>query len=108
MRDWKEVSKVSSEAHPGGVVFLDSPHFPVSSLPGEAAPFYHDLTLEVGGNDLSPKEIRRFLWEHRNSRAICRDRCFIETLYDEDSDVSTVKIGTMTGVHVLERMTDGS
>ena len=107
MRDWKEISKASSQAHPGGVVFLESPHFPMEALPEQAAPFYHDLTLEVGGETLSPKDIRRFLWENRGSRAIQRDRSFIETAYDEDSDVSTVKIGTMTGANVLERMSHG-
>lgn len=108
MRDWKEISKVAADRHPGGVVFLESPHFEAASLPPGAAPFYHDLTLEVGGSVLSPKEIRRFLWMNRGTRAVNRDRSFLETSYDSESNKSTVKIGTMTGTDVLERMGHGN
>lgn len=109
MRDWKEISKVVAGRHPGGVVFLESPHFPVEEFPEEAVPFYHEgYERSFPGPDLSPKAVRRFLWEHRNTRPIQRDRAFVETEYDEESDVSRIRVGTMTALPVLERMPHGS
>lgn len=105
MRDWKEISKVSADAHPGGVVLLESPHYPVDALPEGSVRFYHpELTREIETENLTPKDIRRFLWENRANRAVLRDRSFVETDYDEESGVSTVRLGTITADAVLERM----
>ena len=109
MRNWKEISKVSSEAHPGGTVLLESPHLPMDLFPEETARFYHeDMRLEVGGRDVSPKDIRRFLWENRGTRPVQRDRAFIETAYDEEKDVSVLRLGTLTSTSVVERMPHGN
>lgn len=109
MRDWKVISKVASEAHPGGTVLLESPHLPMGLFPEETARFYHeDMTHEVGGNSLSPKDIRRFLWENRATRPVQRDRAFIETAYDEEKDISTLRLGTLTSASVMERMPHGN
>lgn len=108
MRNWKDISKATSEAHPGGFVVLEAPHLTEDLFPEGTARFYHpDLTLEVGGESLSPKDIRRFLWEHRSARPIQRERAFIETSYDEDKDVSFLRVGTITTDPVLERISHG-
>jgi len=108
MRDWKEISKAVSERHPDGTVFLESPHLAFSVLPEEAVRFYSGLSLDVDGPSLSPKQVRRFLWEHRVNRAVQRDRAFVETSYNEETDVSSMKIGTITVAPVVERISNGS
>tara|TARA_R110002020_G_scaffold114056_2_gene262374 strand:- start:3006 stop:3332 length:327 start_codon:yes stop_codon:yes gene_type:complete len=108
MRDWKEISKAVSERHPDATVFLESPHLPSTSLPKEAVPFYSGLSLDVEGPVLSPKQVRRFLWDHRVNRAVQRDRAFVETSYNEETDVSSMKIGTITVTPVVERISNGS
>ncbi|MBV70955.1 MAG: hypothetical protein CMH52_06345 [Myxococcales bacterium] len=105
MRDWKDISKTASQSHPGGVVMLESPHFPVEGLPEGSVRFYHpDMSMEVEGPEISPKEIRKFLWSNRMSRPVTRDRAFVETFYNEEDDISSLKVGTITADAVIERI----
>lgn len=109
MRDWKEISRLAAERHPGGVVILESPHLGLGSLPeGTALCRHEQFTKEFEGSSLNPKEIRRFLWEIRNRRQVLRDRAFVETEYDEESDTSRIHLGTLTSKDALERLGHGT
>tara|TARA_R110000822_G_scaffold178700_1_gene318619 strand:- start:28 stop:354 length:327 start_codon:yes stop_codon:yes gene_type:complete len=108
MRDWKKISKRLSEDHPKGWVLLDAPEFSRTEAPEWAAEFNHITPhLEVSGPDLRPKDIRQFLWDNRSLRALTRDRAFVWTKYDEDSDSSSLGFGTLTLTSVAEKLTNG-
>lgn len=106
MRDWKKISKdlVESES---GTIMLDHPDMEWGDMPEWVAPYEHPSPqLKVEGNP-SPKAIRQFLWEHRNERSLTRDRAFLWKKYDAELETSTVGLGTLTVVPVIERLTNG-
>ena len=109
MRDWKEIAKEAAGRHPGGFVVLDSPHFELGLLPDGSARCYHnEFHQEFAGPALNPKQIRRFLWDIRNKRQVQRDRAFIETYYDDETDTSVIRLGTLTSEEALERLAHGT
>jgi hypothetical protein len=62
--------------------------------------------LVVEGKELKAKaDVRRFLWEHRNSAKVRRkDRTWIWTRYLEDQGVSVVGFAAMTKREVAEKL----
>ena len=111
MRNWKEISKATSEAHPvnsGGIV-LDAPDLDLDLIP-EGAVFHRHQSphLEVQGESLRAKDIRQFLWDNRNLRVLKRDRAFIWSQYDSETDISRVGLGTLTAQEAVERLSNGN
>jgi hypothetical protein len=62
--------------------------------------------LVVEGKELKAKaDVRRFLWEHRNSAKVRRkDRTWIWTRYLEDKGVSVMGFAAMTKREVAEKL----
>ena len=84
---------------------LNFPELDFESVPGWAKPFEHESPqVELPGEELAPRDIRKFLWENRGMRCITRDRSFIWSKYLPKSDSSVIGIGTLTTEKVLERM----
>lgn len=59
--------------------------------------------LVVRGNSLSPKEVRRWLWEKRKKRSLRRPNAVIWSVYDEKEDRSIVGTGAIVSEPVAER-----
>ena len=108
MRNWKQIAQNTSDYHPSGGIVLDAPELSESDLP-EGAVFYRHKSphFEVEGDALRPKDIRQFLWDHRNLRCLKRDRAFIWSEYDSKSDISRVGLGTLTVEEAVERLDNG-
>ena len=103
-RDWKEVSKKLS-AQNGGKVFLNEPDLDLDDVPEWVVPYECESPhLEVGGPSVAPREIRKFLWDNRNSRSVLRDRAFVWSRYDSESDSSTVGLGALTVKPAIDRL----
>tara|TARA_Y100001973_G_C5140216_1_gene302522 strand:+ start:457 stop:795 length:339 start_codon:yes stop_codon:yes gene_type:complete len=109
VRNWKVIANTVAESHSGGQgILLDNPDFDFDMLPGWAVAYRHESPLlEVEGESLTAKDVRKFLWEHRNHRSVTRDRSFVWSKYDEELDTSTVGIGTLTVKPALERLNNG-
>ena len=108
MRNWKTIAKNLEDLHPGGRVLLESPHVPWEFLPEEAEEFVHeDTAKEFKGEEINAKDVRRFLWNNRNSRKSKRDRAFVTSSYDEDKGVSILSLGTLTCKEAIERISCG-
>ena len=109
-RAWKEISKKVVQSHPdvGGQVMLSIPDFSFDDLPDWADAFTHESPqLIVEGDKITPRQVRTFLWEHRSSRAVQRDRAFVWSKYDEENNSSVVGIGTLTVKEATERLNNG-
>jgi hypothetical protein len=88
---------------------LDAPDLSFEDLPEDVAFCRHSSPhFEVEGEALRPKDIRQFLWDNRNLRALKRDRAFIWSEYDSESDISKVGLGTITVNRALERLNNGN
>ena len=108
MRNWKTIAKNLEAMHPGGRVLLESPHVPWEFLPEEAEELVHeDTAKEFKGEEINAKDVRRFLWNNRNSRKSKRDRAFVASSYNEDKDVSILSLGTLTCKEAAERLNNG-
>jgi len=108
MRNWKTIAKNLEAMHPGGRVLLESPHVPWEFLPEEAEEFVHeDTAKKFEGKEINAKDVRRFLWNNRNSRKSKRDRAFVASSYNEDKDVSILFLGTLTCKEAAERLNNG-
>ena len=106
MRDWKQISRELNDSEENRIL-LDHPDLEWGDLPEWTASYEHEApTLEVEGKP-SPKAIRQFLWDHRNDRALNRDRAFIWKKYDAELETSTVGLGTLTVAPVIERLSRG-
>lgn len=98
-----------AEAEGDTEILLDYPDLVWGELPEEAAlHFPESPRKDFQGEALKPKDIRQFLWEHRNNRVIQRDRAFIWKKYAPEMDSITVGLGTLTVAPVVERLSYGS
>lgn len=100
MRDWKVLSKRASKMESGSSFLLSNPEYELSGLPLGAVALHFEEPV-VGGEDLSPKDIRSFLWENRKSRRLTRDRATIWR------DGDTFGLGVITTEKALERLNNG-
>ena len=107
MRDWKNISKALSEIDGEARVLLDYPYLEWGDLPEWSAPYEHRKPSMEKAHNPTPKEIRQFLWEHRNKRSIERDRAFVWKRYNPDLETFTVGLGTLTVAPVVERLSNG-
>ena len=101
--NWKKISKSVSTSHRewGATIHdIDGEIFNggccVNLTPEEDQ-------LIKNGPDLHPKEIRRWLWERRNSRSLARDSFLVWTSYDLDTNKSYLGIGSSVPIEVSER-----
>ena len=108
MRDWKQISKALSDTEGEGRIMLDYPDLEWGELPEWSAAYEHVKPSMEAEKNPTPKEIRQFLWEHRNERSLVRDRAFVWKRYDEDLETFTVGLGTLTVAPVVERLSHGS
>jgi hypothetical protein len=58
----------------------------------------------VEGTELSPKFLRKFLWERRGERAVQRDRMVLWTSYDAETDTSFVGVGCLVDPDVARKL----
>ena len=56
------------------------------------------------GKALTPKTIRKFLWESRKYRAVKRDGAVLWTVYDPEVDVSYLGLGLLIEPAILARI----
>lgn len=101
--NWKKISKAVTTSHREwgasvydvkGKVFTDG--YCVNLTPEEDQ-------LVKNGPDLHPKEIRRWLWDHRNSRSLSRGTFLVWTSYDLDTNKSYLGIGASVPNATAER-----
>ena len=60
-------------------------------------------TFSLVGNQLKPKQVRRFMWNQRNSRALKRDNVIIWSWYDEEEDTTYMGFGAKVKPVLIER-----
>mgnify|MGYP003649401958 CR=1 FL=1 len=92
--DWKKISKRLSKIHEekkSSVVRL------TPFTEGVVVNLSNDsFCLEVPGEQLSAKKVRKFLWENRKKRALQRKNAILWSAYLEDDDTSYVGVGALT------------
>jgi hypothetical protein len=101
--DWKKISRKLVEDHgiKGSSIVMLDPH----SIEGEVVNLStDDFCLEFEGKELSAKKVRKFLWEHRNKKALSRKHGIIWSAYLEKEDKSIVGVGAITDPKVAKRM----
>lgn len=82
---------------------MDNPELVVADLP----PTVCVLSLEgprlvLEDDEFTPKKIRSFLWEHRKSRAVSRDRAVLVTEVTEEGH--EIKMSALTHIEAKERI----
>jgi len=105
-RDWKKIAGVAAYRHEsdgGSRTCLDNPELVVTDLPPTVC--LHALDeprLVLEDDEFSPKKIRSFLWEHRKSRAVSRERAVLVTEVTENGN--EIKMSALTHVDAKERI----
>mgnify|MGYP003117660179 CR=1 FL=1 len=103
--DWKKISKSVVKMHNslgGALVDIngDNAVEEGSSIINTAT---EDNTLELVGNELKPKEVRKFMWDQRKSRDLKRDNVIIWSWYDEEEDKTYMGFGAKIKPTLIER-----
>jgi hypothetical protein len=100
--DWKKISKKLSEDHgkyESAVVPLN-PHSSGVLVNLSDDKFY----WETDGKNLTPKKVRKFLWENRKKRALQRKNAAVWSSYLPDEDKTYMGVGAITSKEVAVRM----
>jgi hypothetical protein len=101
--DWKMVTRKLCEFHKefkASIVCRDSNPIREGNL--------LNLTEEEeyftqSGKEITPKKLRRWLWENRNARALTRDSLVLWSAYDHEKDVSIVGLGALVDDDIKQR-----
>ena len=103
--DWKDLSKNVVRLH----MLAGSGVTPVRP----DAEFNHEIggglidcspeILEVKGQTLTGKDIRRYLWKHRKCRGLQRQTALVWTTYLPGEDMSYVGISVLVGKRTMDR-----
>tara|TARA_R100001082_G_C4354346_1_gene156060 strand:- start:535 stop:849 length:315 start_codon:yes stop_codon:yes gene_type:complete len=100
--DWKKLSKKLVDLHEekeAAIIRL------TPATIGEVINLSSDgFCLEVEGKKLSPKKVRKFLWENRKKRALQRKQAVLWSAYMEEEDKSYVGVGALTSPKVAARI----
>lgn len=97
-RDWKTIAKSAMDQD---LVLLSDPTADLGSIPPEIKIVLLPGTTE-SIEELTPKSVRRFLWKHRTSRAVNRDRALIKI--GRGGDEFNVSLAALTHEDAMERM----
>tara|TARA_R100000655_G_scaffold59315_1_gene97761 strand:+ start:6375 stop:6743 length:369 start_codon:yes stop_codon:yes gene_type:complete len=106
--DYKKLSKQISDSHKESGISITPIYGTIDYL--HFINLSDDETIFTSeGSELSPKKIRKFLWEHKKDRKFQRKNAVIWTSYDEEEDISYLgvgassnpKVSTRTETHVL-------
>ena len=103
MNNYKELSQIISKQHKEAGISLhpifdsiDHAHF--INLSTEETISSHE------GKELSPKKIRKYLWENKKDRKFQRKNAVLWTAYDSEEDISYIGIGASTHPEVSSRL----
>ena len=101
--NWKKLSQQISESHRenGGTMITESGEFPAKGVCLNLTD--EDKMLVKNGPDLHPKEIRKWLWNNRQTRALSRDSFIVWTAYDLDEHTSFLGVGSIVSPDVSSR-----
>ena len=102
MNNYKKLSKTISDEHKEIVISLNAlfekiehPH--IINLSDDSTLF------SLPGGELSPKKIRKFLWDNKKNRKFQRKNAIVWTSYDKENDTSYIGIGASTRPEVSSR-----
>jgi hypothetical protein len=101
--DWKKLTSKMSEFHRefgASIISRDSEPLTSGSL--------LNLTKEKDmysqeGSDITPKKVRRWLWEMRDKRSMKREGLVLWSAYDEDKNTSCVGFGVLVDDKIVAR-----
>jgi len=105
--NWKQISKYMAHMHNslgGSLIDLEGKNATVSgsSIINTSKP---NEVLSIVGNELSPKKLRKFMWDHRKSRRLTRDNAVIWSWFDEDQNKTLVGFAAPVSKEALDRGT---
>tara|TARA_R100000388_G_C7244634_1_gene164034 strand:+ start:5524 stop:5868 length:345 start_codon:yes stop_codon:yes gene_type:complete len=109
MTDWKGSVKklVTDFDDKKGAAVLVTPPLEGRSSPVQVTQDEH--TLQFEGSKITPKAVRKWLWEQRECRALKRSGAFLFANYNEEDDKTYVGIGALASeaaaVRLVERRT---
>jgi hypothetical protein len=81
-RDWKLISQLVVDRHSeeGGSTLLSLPHFKIPPTEGDAYLLEFPESFEsFDGEEITMRQVRKFLWDHRKSRKSTRPRSVVVT-----------------------------
>ena len=106
MIPWKKIANKSSFIHSeqGWSIVDKNNNDAVSSNAPVVNTIPEENLKELAGKSISPKEIRRFAWEQRNTRFMSRDNAIIWTYYDEEADKSYIGVGATVKPALLDKV----
>ena len=102
MTDYKKLSKTISVQHKEIGISLN-PLFEDIQYPHIINLSNDSTVVSLPGGELSPKKIRKFLWENKKDRKFQRKNAVIWTSYDKENDTSYIGIGASTRPEVSSR-----
>lgn len=107
--NWTRVSREAHgrmQAQTRGFVLLERPLLldtEITSHPEVLAWRKSSTSLSVGGHP-SAKDLRRYMWDHRNDRTIRRGRGFLWWDHPLDDETIMVGLGTITHIDALAHL----
>lgn len=101
--NYKELSNIISKHHnKNGItihpIFKAIENHSIINLSNE------ETIVSFTGKDISPKKIRKFLWENKKDRRFQRETAILWTSYNEETDTSFLGVGANTKPEVSSRL----
>lgn len=105
--NWKQISQYMARMHNslgGSLINLEGKNATLSgsSIINTSKP---NEVLSIVGNELSPKKLRKFMWDHRRSRRLQREKAVIWSWFDRDQNKTLVGFAAPVSEEALSRGT---
>ena len=55
-----------------------------------------DSYMEIEGDKISPKQVRKYMWDNRKRRSFKRESAVVWTFFNSEENVSVIAVGAYT------------